>query len=440
MNNGALTVTDGEEGIRSSIRDNFPDMPLFLCWNHKIANVETFLRNTLCVTDVRVISFYIKAVRDLLFQPTRSQYETLYNRFLDGYVGPGEKVEQWNKKFSDYYAANIHSIIDTLACFAVKDKIGSLWNEFSGVTTNHSEGLNNLLKWFQDRKFLSLDLVMLSIYQITIYYYNEIKRGFGNLGEYQLKTLYQSCFIIVTISELRECKHPTHIIDELDANYESYISSFTKSQTSISSSQASIPRDENLTDPALINDECVELNSEAAKLIDTNLSSVQLKESTLTSVLEEQPILRPSRYNSEVSRAISFVKDGHLTHLIDKGVYQCIDEENICHQISSSVKYKSITFSSSFSIRKKCVHIMAVEYSLNKPIDELYTMPNRAQIHKTKTSDLGHGLKMKHHATNTNQPINPIDVAINDENNVVKSSVKSKLRKKIFVKHYKYLD
>ena len=83
---------------------------------------------------------------------------------------------------------------------------------------------------------------------------------------------------------------------------------------------------------------------------------------------------------------------------------------------------------------------MAVEYSLNKPIDELYTMPNRAQIHKTKTSDLGHGLKMKHHATNTNQPINPIDVAINNENNVVKSSVKSKLRKKIFVNHYKYSD
>ena len=47
MNTGALTVTDGEEGIRSSIRDNFPDMPLLICWNHKIANVETFLRNTL---------------------------------------------------------------------------------------------------------------------------------------------------------------------------------------------------------------------------------------------------------------------------------------------------------------------------------------------------------------------------------------------------------
>ena len=46
---------------------------------------------------------------------------------------------------------------------------------------------------------------------------------------------------------------------------------------------------------------------------------------------------------------------------------------------------------------------MAVEYSLNKPIDELYTMPNRAQIHKTKTSDLGHGLKMKHHAMLTIQ-------------------------------------
>ena len=41
---------------------------------------------------------------------------------------------------------------------------------------------------------------------------------------------------------------------------------------------------------------------------------------------------------------------------------------------------------------------MAVEYYLNKPIDELYTMLNRAYIHKAIFSSTGSGLKMKHHA------------------------------------------
>ena len=121
-----------------------------------------------------------------------------------------------------------------------------------------------------------------------------------------------------------------------------------------------------------------------------------VQHSTLTNI-EDEPIIRPSKYNSTISRAISFVKNGHLTHLIDKGVYQCIDEEKVCHQISSVVKAKSMTFTCSCSIRLKCVHIMAVEYSLNKPIDELYTMPNRANIHKAKSSGTGSDLKMKHH-------------------------------------------
>ena len=46
-----------------------------------------------------------------------------------------------------------------------------------------------------------------------------------------------------------------------------------------------------------------ELVSDVPKLVDTdrNLGSVQDSESTLTSIVEEKLLLRPSRYNSEAS-------------------------------------------------------------------------------------------------------------------------------------------
>jgi hypothetical protein len=456
MNTGCLTVTDGEVGIRSAIAEYFPAMPLFLCWNHKISNVEMFLRQTLCVTDVRVISYYIKAVRDLFFQPTREQYDTLYNRYLDGYNGPGEKLEQWNSKFSDYYAKNVHSVIETIACFAVRDKIGALWNEFSGITTNHGEGLNNLVKWFQDRKFLSLDLVMLSIYQITIYYYNEIKRGFGNLGEYQLKTLFQSCYIAVTMAELRECKHPTQVIKELEENYQSYTANFNSTQVLDGSTIISQDSVTSIEDSTSIDNEPISSTpTEQSPDLNVNLSLVENAVlETIQEVVEpnvepsssnNEPFSRPSRFNSLISRAMSFVKNGHLTHLIAQKVYQCIDEEKVCHQISSVVNKTSMSFCCSCPITLKCVHIMAVEYSLGKPIDELYTMPNRATIRKSKLNGkVESGLKMKHHAENTNQPTNKIDAVIEESEKQAsqsqKTKAKSSTRKKIFIKHYKYLD
>ncbi len=71
-------------------------------------------------------------------------------------------------------------------------------------------------------------------------------------------------------------------------------------------------------------------------------------------------------------------------------------------------------------------------------------MPNnRANIYKAKSIGTGSGLKMKHHALNTNQPLNKIDDVFEEVNQaeLPKSKLpKSKSRKKIFLKHYKYLD
>ena len=61
-----------------------------------------------------------------------------------------------------------------------------MFNNYSGINTNHSEGLNNLLKELNERKQLPIDRVLLSFYQLSIFYLNEIKYGMGNKGEYKL--------------------------------------------------------------------------------------------------------------------------------------------------------------------------------------------------------------------------------------------------------------
>ncbi len=61
-----------------------------------------------------------------------------------------------------------------------------LFNAYTGVTTNQSKGLNNLLKQLNDRVELSFYIVVLSCYSLSIYYCNEIKYGLGNSGIYRL--------------------------------------------------------------------------------------------------------------------------------------------------------------------------------------------------------------------------------------------------------------
>ena len=80
-------------------------------------------------------------------------------------------------------------------------------------------GQNNLFKDINERRELPLDIVVLSCYQLSIYYCNEIKRGFGNTGNYKLKFEYkENYFIDSAYVELRETTAPSDIIKSLVGN------------------------------------------------------------------------------------------------------------------------------------------------------------------------------------------------------------------------------
>ena len=69
---------------------------------------------------------------------------------------------------------------------------GKNFNSINGITTNPAEGLNFLLKLVLEHKIRPLDVVCLALLQLSIFYCNEIKLGFGNKGNYKLDPLLSS--------------------------------------------------------------------------------------------------------------------------------------------------------------------------------------------------------------------------------------------------------
>lgn len=61
----------------------------------------------------------------------------------------------------------------------------NVYNELSGVTTNQS-GFNTLLKHYGNWKEAPVDALILGLFKLQVFYYNEIQRGYGGIGSYSL--------------------------------------------------------------------------------------------------------------------------------------------------------------------------------------------------------------------------------------------------------------
>ena len=85
----------------------------------------------------------------------------------------------------------------------VLEKLG-IYNPYSGITTNQSEGFNTVLKYLQHWKEAPVDAIVLGLYHLQSFYYNEINKGFSGLGNFSLKDKYaaltRSCDEVLTNS------------------------------------------------------------------------------------------------------------------------------------------------------------------------------------------------------------------------------------------------
>ena len=70
-------------------------------------------------------------------------------------------------------------------------KLG-VYNSYSGVTTNQAEGFNTMLKQYQHWKEAPVDAIILGLYYLQVFYYNEMQRGLSGLGTFCLRSKFTS--------------------------------------------------------------------------------------------------------------------------------------------------------------------------------------------------------------------------------------------------------
>ena len=86
-----------------------------------------------------------------------------------------------------------------------------IYNPYSGVTTNISEGFKNIIKWVNSHKKLPVDNMVLSLFYLQNSTYTEVLRGRAGLGNFSLKDEYQFAAL-----EPEDLKFPHKVIQPDD--------------------------------------------------------------------------------------------------------------------------------------------------------------------------------------------------------------------------------
>jgi len=172
-NTNAPLVTDKEKAIINAIKQQLPSVSLVHCWNHILRDIRHWLhQHGAPAADIAV---YTEDAFQLLHSPNESEYK----RRLE------EVCKNWDTLFKEYFMKNIHADVPTTLGRWVLEA-HQIYNPYSGVTNNQSEGFNRVMKDLQGWKEAPLDCVVLALYLLQAYYSNEIKRGLAGMGEYHV--------------------------------------------------------------------------------------------------------------------------------------------------------------------------------------------------------------------------------------------------------------
>ena len=194
----APLVTDGEENIITAIAKRLPQVRHLRCWNHLQSGVRFWLRKH--GASASKCSVYVQDLKQLLMAPTEKDYRQLY----------GVLSQKWSQAFVEYYNHHIGPEVTDAAGRWILEPLG-VYNGYSGVTTNQSEGFNTLLKSLTQRKESTIDSLMLALYFLQCYFSNEIQRGLAGLGQYSLHDTFKSMRTPVHEMDLQHCYAPEEI-------------------------------------------------------------------------------------------------------------------------------------------------------------------------------------------------------------------------------------
>lgn len=172
------------------------------CWNHLLSAARHWLRRHGAST--AECSVYTQDIKDLLMSLSEEAYKDMYVK-LSG---------RWSKAFVDYFDSQLAPEVVSTCGRWILEPLG-VYNGYSGVTTNQSEGFNTLIKQLVLRKEKTPDSLALALYYLQCYFKNEVQRGLAGLGQYVLLEQFQGMAIPMAAMELEHCFPPEEIAEKL---------------------------------------------------------------------------------------------------------------------------------------------------------------------------------------------------------------------------------
>jgi hypothetical protein len=182
-------VTDREKSFEV-FKSAFDTITHLHCWNHIFTDIKHWIKSHSGTSgDVAV---YIQDVKDSLQCRSEEDYKVLLS----------EKSKKWSGAFLEYFMTELHPHVNTMMGRWVLEKL-RVYNPYSGVTQNMSEGFNTVLRRLENWKEAALDMCVLSFYYLQGYYLNEWKRGLCKTGSYTLLGNYTFKNVSIYYNEKR---------------------------------------------------------------------------------------------------------------------------------------------------------------------------------------------------------------------------------------------
>ena len=205
-----IFVADREKALTNAISQKLPCATIVHCWNHVKRDVREWLKRRKAPTSN--IDVYMSNLETLLRSESENDFHNKFEEFS----------ETWCKSFLDYFNQHIKSeILQHSGRWILEEH--NVYNPYSGVTTNISEGFNNVIKWVNDHKRLPVDNMVLSLFYLQNSCFSEVLRGRAGLGNYTLKEEFR--FAAMNPEELKfphKVVQPDDILDTIKNNMSSF--------------------------------------------------------------------------------------------------------------------------------------------------------------------------------------------------------------------------
>ena len=173
-----FVVTDQE----FDFSDVLPISYHLFCWNHLEQDLLHYLKNT-ANCNSQQISYYANAFKEMMLEESQVEFDRLVAKYFDcdSFVD--------NEKVCQYFQNRLLPTFTTHSAIWHLKEVG-ISNPENGITNNAAESFNAVLHHLKEWKDVPLDVICVSLFHLSMFYYREIERGFHQCGPWQVKPEY----------------------------------------------------------------------------------------------------------------------------------------------------------------------------------------------------------------------------------------------------------